>query len=277
MSRFAQLSIVGIGPQKTATTWLAQVLDGSNGICLPAQVKETFFWDRNFTKGEGWYFRHFSGEGQKTEMAPTYFSAPEAVARLHAHNPQLKILTTLRDPADRAYSLYLHHFRKGRTRKGFRDAIADFPEILEASHYSTYLPMWLNAFGPAQVLVLLQDDIEHAPEAVLSQLGAFLDVDISAKHVDVRQRVNAGGQPRSQNLAALSTKIAETLRALGLYRVINFAKALRLKKYIYGVSGATLPPLNQADRAWLVSMFEEDIGYVENLLSVTLEKWRRVN
>ncbi len=274
MTRPNLLSIIAIGPQKTATTWLARALDACDGFSLPTEVKETFFWERNFAKGEGWYFRHFHSTGLGAEIGPTYFHSLEATTQLRAHNPALKIIVTLRDPAERAHSLYLHHVRKGRTRKGFREAIADFPEILEASHYSKHLQRWIKAFGAAQILVLLQDDIERAPSDVLKQIGAFLGHKIDVGALDVSKRVNAGGVPRSHSLAALSTKIAEALRALGLYRVINFAKSMGLKNLIYGASGRTLPALDARDRIWLVSQFEDDIRFVEKHLSVPLDHWR---
>lgn len=271
------LSVIGIGPQKTATTWLAQVLGASGGISLPTEVKETFFWDRHFTKGEGWYFRHFHSKGLGAEIGPTYFHSLEATKRLKAHNPALKIIITLRDPADRAFSLYLHHVRKGRTRKGFREAIVDFPEILEASHYGKHLQRWIEAFGKAQILVLLQDDIERAPADVLKQIGMFIGQNIDVGALDISKRVNAAGVPRSQRFAAVSTKIAEALRALGLHRVINFAKSMGLKSLIYSASGRSLPALDTRDRIWLISQFEDDIRFVENHLSVPLEHWRSVN
>jgi hypothetical protein len=40
-----------IGPMKAGTTWLYSYLISRGDVCLPEGVKETFFFDRRFNKG----------------------------------------------------------------------------------------------------------------------------------------------------------------------------------------------------------------------------------
>lgn len=270
-----KLEILGVGPQKTATSWLAEVLGPSQNLCFPSGVKETFFWDRHFDRGVSWYLDHFRGTGRRIEFGPTYFHSADAVARLRAHNPDLKVIITLRDPAARTWSLYQHHLRKGRVGDDFEAADRKIPEIRQTSRYGQHVPLWLEAFGQEQVLVILQDDVKADPEGVLSRVGGFIGEALDTDNRDLRKRVNAGGRPPSRALAAVSTRAAETLRRAGLYGAVNAAKKIGLKSLVYGRSDRSgSDALPEALRDQLVTEFEADIAFTESLLGVSLAHWR---
>lgn len=270
------LSAVAVGPQKTATTWLYVGLSDTDAIAMPTKVKETFFWDRDFARGEPWYFSHFEDvtAARLIEVGPSYFHSAEACERLQAHNPNLKIIVTLRDPAERAFSLYLHHRRKGRVGEEFWSAADKLPEILATSRYGTHVPMWIDAFGAENVLVLLQSDIEQAPAHALEAVARFLDVPITYRSDHLFERVNTGGLPKSPALARLATRASAILRHMGLYSVINTAKALKLKSLVYGGGQQELPKLFVQDRRKLIAMFAADIVFVEQLMNRSLSEWR---
>lgn len=270
-----RLEILGCGPQKTSTSWLAEILKETRGaLCFPSGVKETFFWDRNFDRGLAWYMDHFQGIGRPIEFGPTYFHCMKSIERLHSHNPNLRVIVTLRDPAARSWSLYRHHFRKGRVRKDFEDADIRIPEIREASRYSLYLQRWIEVFGLERVLVLLQDDVRQDPASVIARVGRFIGENIKMDITGLSRRINVGGQPPSRALAAVSTRAAEMLRRRGLYGFVNIAKSAGLKRMVYGGSARELEGPPDKLRAQLVEEFEADIAYVEHLLGVDLAHWR---
>ncbi|HVI04483.1 MAG TPA: sulfotransferase domain-containing protein, partial [Sphingomicrobium sp.] len=105
-----------VGPPRTATTWLDGVLRGHVG--LPAGVKETHFFARNYGRGIDWYKDHFTQAGQSQklgEVCAAYFENPDARERIHLHVPNCKIICTLRDPVDRLYSYYKLMRQGGKT------------------------------------------------------------------------------------------------------------------------------------------------------------------
>lgn len=271
-----RLEILGVGPQKTATSWLTEVLAPTQALCFPSGVKETFFWDRHFDRGIDWYMAHFKGHGRYIEFGPTYFHSAEAVERLHAHNPDLKVIVTLRDPAARSWSLYQHHLRKGRVDDSFEEADVQFPEIRQASRYSLHVPRWQAIFGEDQVLVLMQDEVQQDPGAVLARVGRFIGESLETETLDLGRRVNAAGHPPSRALASVSTRAAETLRRLGLYGVVNMAKSAGLKRIVYGGGTRGADALPDDLRAQLVGEFEADIAFVEHSLGIDLGHWRKV-
>ena len=114
--------IIGAGPGRTGTTWLHRVLEGR--VDLPYGVKETQFFNTFYDKGIDWYARHFryaTGERKIAEICP-YFFHPLAPARIKAHIPNCRIITTLRDPVDHSFSAYklVLHFAwaRGIVRRG---------------------------------------------------------------------------------------------------------------------------------------------------------------
>lgn len=268
-----RLEILGVGPQKTATSWLAEVLAPTEALCFPSGVKETFFWDRYFDRGIDWYMAHFKGHGRRIEFGPTYFHSADAIERLQFHNPELRIIITLRDPVARSWSLYLHHRRKGRIGCSFEEAVVQIPEILQASRYHLHMPRWYEAFGKERVLVLFQDDIEADPAVTLDRVGDFIGESLETDCLDLKKRVNEASQPPSYFLAAMATNAVTFLRSLGLYRLVDIGKAIGMKTVVYGYTNG-VQALPEGLRRKLSHEFEPDIVFVENLMSVNLDHWR---
>lgn len=273
-----RLGAVGVGPQRTATTWLHACLEPHPEFCLPERVKETFFLDRRFDRGWDWYWGHFgdcASESLRAEIAPTLFDVPEATARLREHNPACRILVSLRDPAERTLSLWRHHRRKGRVGEDFDRAVCEHPKILEASRYGRHLPRWVEAFGRERVHVLLVDDVADRPGQVLEDVCRFLGVGPPEEPPEaLHRRVYAGSLPRFPVLARLAARAARWLRGVGLHWPLEAARKTGLRRGVLGGGGepeAVGPEL----RAGLVAEFEEDVRYVEELLGRNLPAWRR--
>lgn len=271
-----RLGLAAVGPQKTGTTWLYECLRPHPVLCFPDRVKETFFLDRRWDRGWDWYWSHFegcSGDQTRAEVAPTWFDVPEAAGRLAAHNPACRIVVTLRDPAERSHSLWLHHRRKGRVGGDFRRAAEEIPRIVEASRYGEHLPRWIERFGRERVHLVLQDDVDGRPGEVLARLYGFLGLEPPEEPPEAAtERVYAGSLPRFPALARWTTRAAGWLRERGRHRLVDAVKELGGKLAYRG--GGETPDLDPELRAELARAFEEDVRYVERLLGRDLEGWR---
>src|SRR5580704_8422377 len=96
-----------VGPQRTGTTWLHEVMKPHLG--LPRGIKETDFFLKNYSRGMRWYLECFEGYPPGLhlgEVDPNYFGEDIARERIAKDVPNAKIVVTLRDPVDRAYSSY---------------------------------------------------------------------------------------------------------------------------------------------------------------------------
>ena len=192
-----------IGAQRSGTTSLYRYLCAHPDV-LPALRKEIHYYDFQFGKGRAWYRAHFPRKrGLRSraitgEASPYYMVHPLAPGRAHAHDPRLKIIAILRDPAERAYSQYQHERAQGHETLSFEEAIDAETERLAGCHarlragphyycrnhhhlsyldrgrYGHYLQKWLEHFPAKQVLVLCADELFANPNRVANETFAFL-------------------------------------------------------------------------------------------------------
>lgn len=272
------IDFVAVGPQKTGTTWIYEMLRKHSKLCFPRNVKETMFFDKYYDQGIRRYQSYFqhAEEGQTlAEVAPSYFDHQEIPCRIHKLNPQCKILISLRNPTERTFSLYCHHLQKGRVPKDFSQATKRMPRILESGHYSRFVPLWLEMFSREQVLFVLTDDIKAQPSRVLQKICNFANVstDSLPNDINLSKKVNQASMPKFRSLARFATNTAERLRALQLDKAVEVAKKVGLKRVYSGGEG-NIPRITPDERQFLSIYYENDVRYVENLLNRPLPTWR---
>ncbi|HLU46559.1 MAG TPA: sulfotransferase domain-containing protein [Planctomycetota bacterium] len=267
-----------VGPQKAGTTWAHAYLESRRDVTLPHLVKETFFFDRRFRRGLGWYARRFrptDGSRRIVEVAPSYFHAKDAPARARDALGEIPIISCLRDPAARAFSLYLHLRRYGKARGDFRAAIRDYPQILDSSRYATHLARWFDLFGRTSVLVLFLDDLKKDPQRWGDLIAAHLELDPTVVGEELHRPVNEGAVAPNAHVARAAKGAADLARFLGLYRPIVWAKEHGLKEMLFGEPGRDpLPRLSDEDRAWFTGLVRAEIDELESMLGVDLSAWK---
>ena len=273
------LDFVGVGPQRTGTTWLHEVLQDHPSICLPQNIKETMFFDRYFEQGLSWYAGHFTecqSPQRRGEIGPTYFDQVDVPLRIHQLNPACKIIINLRNPIDHALSLYHHHLAKGRVKGLFADAVDQMPQLLQPGRYAQHIPRWLDQFGRKQVAFVWLDDVKSTPQTVFDDICNFLDIELRTMPAKGQEKIYAGKRARFPWLARIAVSAAYWLRSKRSYHLVNAAKSLGFGKLVYSKGKSTLPTLTATDRNNLLETFEPDIAFLENFLSRDLSVWRQM-
>jgi hypothetical protein len=214
---------VGIGVQKSATSWLADAIDQHPACWVPR--KELNFFTREFPRGWDWYESHFEGRGDRvageftvsTMLSPRsdalrkekypgrslrhvlmpWRRAPDPVRELSRRYPDVRVLALFRDPADRAWSAYWywHNRRVGRGRAvaPFKRMFADDGRWIRTHGcYATHLARWRAAFP--DLGVFLQDDVRADAGALVAAVYRFLGVD-EAFRPELEREVNVGRRP----------------------------------------------------------------------------------
>lgn len=267
-----------VGPQKTGTTWLYTYFEGHPGVCLPRGMKETFFFDRRFERGVGWYAGLFKGAADRLplELAPSYFHQVEVVERVVQTLGQPAILVVLREPVQRSFSLYLHYRRYARTTAPLRQAVQEFPEILTSSHYATHLSRWFEAFGRERVLVSFTEDLGDDADRFVAAVCRHFGLDAVDVPAELRERrVYRAAVPASATLAAGAKRIADALRDAGAYGVVNLGKRLGLKRVFFGKpGGSNVPQLQADDAAWMREQLAGEVAELERMLGIDLSRWK---
>ena len=284
-----------IGAAKSGTTSLYRYLEQHPDVFM-SPVKETLFFAPdwwNAKPGGGGrgirtieaYEELFAGAGDARaigEASPQYLSSKEAPARIKSIVPDARLIAILRDPAERAYSAFLHLVRDGvEPIKDFRVALeaserregdVDDPIWLyrDASQYADQLERFYQHFPPEQLRVYLYEEFAADPVRVTRDALEF--VGIGGDFVpDVSLRFNPGGVPRSERLhrvvggdgrlrKAMMRWLPPALGRDVLVRLIN--------------RNLVKPELEEDVRRELAASFLPDIERVEELLQRDLSAWK---
>lgn len=186
-----------VGAQKAGTTALFDYLSEIPALELPA-VKEAHFFDDE--EKVDWaapdysaYHALFSDPGRLWgEATPIYCYWPNALDRIHAYNPAIKLIFLIRDPIERAWSHWKMEYARGKETEPFGWCIRDgrarmatgtpYPgfhrvfSYVERGFYGRQLAHALSLFSREQLLLIGSDALRHDPTATIRTICAFLDV-----------------------------------------------------------------------------------------------------
>jgi len=266
-----------IGPPRTGTSWLHQVLSKRASLSHP--TKETRFFDRHFDRGLDWYGSHYrkAVPGRPVgEIAPTYFASPETRERIAALIPQARIVCTFRNPVDRVVSLYRLKRAYGFIPWNLEEALERDPELMESSRYSAHLKGWRKTFGNSQVMVTMHEDMQADPQGYLDRLVDFVGVPRVTLVASHRRRVLTSEdmtEPRNYYLTRGAILLSEWSRARRLDSVIAAAKKLGALKLFVG-GGTPFPEVPSVQRAKLRELFRPDVDELEGMLNRNLSSWK---
>lgn len=181
---------LGIGAQKSGTTWLWENLDQHPEVYM-ARPKEVHYFDWNYHQSICAYSRHFKRYPRgriQGEITPEYgIISKKRIRFISKMNPDLKLLFLMRNPVDRAWSqAYMNLVRNTkRSYKEVSDAefIAHFQSdrSIARGRYRSIIERWADVFGREAVFADLYDRITTDPKKLLTEvfrhLGIETDVD----------------------------------------------------------------------------------------------------
>lgn len=218
------IDFIGIGAQKSGTSWVYACLYEHPQICAP--IKEIHFFSRQrFEKGRGWYEEHFSrcDEGKiRGEFSTSYLYSEESAERIKSLYPQVKLIAILRNPIHRAYSQYGNAIKAGEIPETmtFEAYGAREKSVMEQGLYMQQLARYRRHFSDDQMLVLIYEDIEKDPRMLMRRIYTFLGVDAEFVPTMIDIRVNVARVPKMVSVDRMMHHIAERLRVIGLDRFV---------------------------------------------------------
>ncbi|MAQ71571.1 MAG: hypothetical protein CL565_05190 [Alphaproteobacteria bacterium] len=271
---------LSMGPQRAGTSWLDRYLRTRGDICLPSEVKEVFYFDRDYNRGTAHYTAHFKPIQDYRlimEISTTSFDHIDAPARVYdTLGPDIKLLCPLRHPVLRSYSLYLHYKRYGLVSGTLREACKQNPQILESSHYAENLERWMKYYPLNKIHFVYQEQLEADQEEYIHQVCAALDIPYIPAPEDVKERYNVTTYSNSGVIATLAQHTADWLRQRRIYFIINFAKKLGLKELIFGKENpdAKRGGIPEAEHKWLTERLLPEVKKLEELLGREITEWK---
>ena len=267
---------IGVGPGRTGTTWLHEVLKGR--VNLPSGIKETDFFTTNYNKGIEWYAHHFRDADRIRpigEINP-YFGFPEAAERIANHIPRCKIICSFRNPVERIYSAYKLWRHYTLTNDPLDQFLVKVPQVIEVSRYATHLPDYRSRFGEDYVLVLLNDDLRADQQAYLDRVCDFIGIEryrvpASAAEGELINSIN--DLPRFPRVARRARKFMYWLEEKQAYATSNFLEQSGAWNAVFG-GGPKFPPLDPAIGAHLHELMRPEIDALEQMIGRDLSAWK---
>jgi len=269
---------IAVGPPRTGTTWLYRVL--SDHVGFPEGIKETHFFSRYYDRGIDrylWYFRNCAQGVPMGEVDPLNFDSERARERIALHIPNCKIIVTLREPVERAYSHYKTLLKTGEIRRRPFDFDKHRRAVGMSKSYAHHLRGWFEKFGRARVMVMLYDDLKTDPQGYINRICEFIGVaPIDLNNSPFRDDpVNPNlDQPRSYLVAHAFKKLRGMFKK---YQWIGLAHKLEVDTPLWRFfwnGGRMFPPLDRDEAARAKAMVRAEVEELEQLVGRDLSAWR---
>lgn len=240
-----------------------------------SQPKEVHFFDLHFAEGLDWYATHFpdvEGATAIGEATPDYLYHREAVARIAATLPEVKLIVMLRNPIDRAYSHYWHNRSRGREPLEFEEALAAEPErlasgdqprrIFSYADKGRYVPQLERALASVpheRLCVRTFEELERSPDVVYADVCRFLGIDDAFRPENLGRAINAYVEFRSPRLRDLAKRLPGPVQ-----RVVGKLNQKTTSPY---------PPMRRATRERLAADFDAANAGLSELTGIPIPHW----
>jgi hypothetical protein len=202
------------------------------------------------------------------EASPLYMSSPVAAENIRRHLPGARLIASLRNPADRAFSGYLMHLRHARAWRAPQQAFTPGAFYVKVSFLYENLRRYYDRFPAEQIMVILSEDLARDTVGVARKVYRFLQVDTSFSP-DLTAKHNVGSVPRSKVLNAILTDplLRSVLEPVVPPRIRGWAAGLWKRNL------TRAPEFPPELRRQLVQYFREDILKVQDLIQRDLSTW----
>lgn len=260
-----------IGAAKAATTSLYHYLGQHPDVYMSPVKEPAYYSDRAAIRTREEYERLFDGvttERAIGEASPQYLNDPKAPDRIAADLPDVRLIVSLRNPADRAYSSYLGRLAMGIERRTVEEAMRRGTYYFDSSFYFEPLSRWFERFDRRRIEVILFDDVVADARRVVRDLCGFLGIDRDFDF-EVAEKHGSAAAPRSiraneafwKGVHAIRNVLPPSMRDTGL--------AGRAHKYLR----RRPDPLPSHIRRQLLADFRDDLHRTGALIGRSLSHW----
>lgn len=202
------------------------------------------------------------------EVSPQYFRCPTAAQRIHETIPDVNIIASLRNPADRAFSGFMMRTRRGEPVRSVYEELTPLSSHVFEGFYFRRLKRYFDIFPRDQIKIYIFEKFKQDPTKIIIDLFNFLGVNTNFLP-DTTVRYNPAAIPKSRLLNRLFynpnlINIAKSVLPEGFQVTVKRTRQQNLK------TAPKFPPDLRTD---LLNLYREDILKLEALLDLDLSIW----
>lgn len=311
------LDFLVIGERRSGTTSVARWMESHPDIFLHPKMDIGYFIDKELVGSREWsdgkanynkwekehskeeylsYFKEANRQMAIGEKSADYFFWHQCHRRIKDYFPDIKLIITLRNPVERAWSMYWNEKGKGRESLNFEEAIKQEPERIARSDYAkdhlSYmtrgfydesLSRLYQTFEKKQVYVLILEKARLDPQKYLEEIYSFLGVDNSIGFDNTSEQFNLNWAliPKSIFDKYLFLKILENtyFKFVSLFAFVIFRNNIYKRRKLLMLLAKPFR-YSKTDRKmktetedYLHKMYSPHITNLELLLEMDLSIW----
>ncbi|MBI65999.1 MAG: hypothetical protein CMG64_06880 [Candidatus Marinimicrobia bacterium] len=271
---------IGIGAMRCGTTWISDKLRQHPEIFLPNNYKELHFFNSHYSNGIEWYENKFLGKTDTQisgEFTPKYLRDNESPFLIKKHYPNVKLIISIRNPIDRAFSHYNFLRKHSKISENFYQALFhEQYEIRKAGLYGQQIKTYLDLFPPDKIHIIVFDDLKKSPDNVVKKLYNFLNVSTDFKPEDLEKIINARREVRYQLLENVINKTKRSIRPyiknrnilkkFGFHYLLAIFNTINSKKIIK-------KEIDYDAKKYLMEYYKNDFKICNKILNGKIAHW----
>jgi len=215
-------------------------------------------------------FSNMSDEKVLGEASVCYLSDPQASTLIHQIIPHARILISLRDPVERAYSAFLMGERRGSIKISFQELVKNVKaataddisksRILDGLYFENVM-RYLKTFGEKQVMIIIFEDFIKNPKKTFEAILKFLEIQFQIDTFDSKVHNPYVGL-RSSIVKKLvsSSKLSKLSQNL----LPNSTRLFIREKLL--VKKQSKPKMDDREKEDLTNFYREDVAKIQTLL-----------
>jgi hypothetical protein len=273
------VNFLHVGPGKSGSTWLHEVLIRHPEVYL-TKAKDLYFFSRYYDRGLPWYEAQFRAARPEHkivgEICPEYLRHAQAPGRIReCLGPDIKLMVTLRDPVDRAFSSFLYLQRHGLAQPTFRQTAEASPELIDEGRYATQLRRYLRHFDRGSMHIAVFDDLQDNSQEFLGQVTKHLGIAAQAIDPALFEARLPASKARWLRAAAIGRMGADWLRHNDHAILVGRIKRMPLvQRTLYKPLGDDMPTISAQDAAFVHEELDAEVAGVEEDFGIQLrQRW----
>ena len=274
------------GTQKAATTWLYECFNEHPEVFVP-EIKELhFFCDpgdcrkSRYGQGHDWYLSLFPDDKKfkaAGELSIDYMFYAHVATRLHALNPDLKIIFALRDPVERAYSAYWMGRRHNPEMPEFSTFLSSDSDYVARGFYYRQIERYLALFPAHNIKIMIYEDLIEDPVKYLVEACEFLGIDDRIRPHSLHQRIAETKVMHPTLGRVFYKRLSPLLRQpliLKAWRATKRYTGMKRRDPAAGEVKPNYPAMTDEDRRWLQDVYRDENARLFELLGRQVVEWQ---